>query len=159
MVLTYFIPMINLVKTGITQLDHRLQSWQKVRTQEVPSGGWIRAIRQSLGLTGVALARRIGITQASLHDLESSEANGKVTIKSLRKAAAAMDCELVYAIVPRTTLSTILQERAREKAHAVLARIGQNMKLESQEVAPSKTSDQTQALIETLLENPKLLWK
>ena len=105
------------------------------------------------------LAQKIGVKPASLSDLEHSEANGTATLNSLRKAAAAMDCELVYAIVPRTSLDEILNRKAGEKARSMLERVSHSMKLEDQGVNARQAHEQIQSLTKTLLENPKTIWK
>jgi len=147
------------LKLGRQQLDQKLKFWQPLRTQEVPARGWIRAIRSSLGLTAVALAKRLGVTPASVADLERSEASGTVSLNTLRKAATAMDCDLVYAIVPRTSLEAILEQRAAEKAQTMMGGVGQSMTLEAQSVEPFQTRQQAEALVRTLLYSPKALWK
>jgi len=91
--------------------------------------------------------------------MEHSEASGTITLKSLRKAAAAMDCDLVYAIVPRATLEDILKQHASEKARTLLGRVGHSMVLEAQAVESSEDHQRVEALVQTLLDNPKALWK
>jgi predicted DNA-binding mobile mystery protein A len=150
---------IEFLKLGRQQLDRKLKHLLPFRTQTVPGSGWIRAIRTSLGMTGVALSKRLGVTPASVSDLENSEKIGTITLNSLRKVAAAMECDLVYAIVPRTTLDDILKKRADEKARSMLGRIGHSMKLEGQSVELSQVHQQVEALAQSLLENPKVLWK
>jgi len=150
---------IEFLKLGRQQLDRKLKHLQPFRKQTVPGSGWIRAIRTSLGLTAVALAKRLGVTPASVSDLENSEKIGTITLNSLRKVAAAMDCDVVYAIVPRTTLDDILKKRADEKARSILGRVGHSMKLEGQSVELAQAHQQVEALAQSLLDNPKALWK
>jgi len=150
---------IEFLKIGRQQLDRKLKRLQPLRKQTVPGSGWIRAIRTSLGLTAVALAKRLGVTPASVSDLENSEKSGTITLNSLRKVAAVMGCDVVYAIVPRTTLDDILKQRADEKARSMLGRVDHSMKLEAQAVEISKAHQQVQALAQSLLDNPKALWK
>jgi len=150
---------IEFLKLGRHQLDQKLKPWQSLRKLEVPAGGWIRALRTSLGITAVALAKRLGVSPASVADLERSEAGGTITLNSMKKAAAAMDCIVVYALVPRTTLDDILKQRAVEKVRVLLGRVGHSMKLEDQAVEPSHTRQQAEALVQTLLDHPKSLWK
>ncbi len=140
-----------------SQLEQKLKLWQAVRPAQVPREGWIRAIRTSLALTRSALAQRLGISPSSLADLEQSEAAGTITLNSLRKVAAAMECDVVYALVPRTSLNGILEQRAGQEARSILGRVRQTMKLEAQEVEPSDA--QTSELVKKLLANPKALWK
>jgi predicted DNA-binding mobile mystery protein A len=148
-----------LLDIGRKQLDAKLKHLQLLIKNPAPKGGWLRAIRISLGLPAVLLAKKIGVKPASLSELEHSEANGTITLNSLRKVAAAMDCELVYAIVPRTSLDEILNQKAGEKARSILGRVGHSMKLEAQEVGARQSHEQILALTRSLLENPKAIWK
>lgn len=150
---------IEFLKLGRQQLDRKLKPLHLLRKLEAPAGGWIRAIRTSLGLSGVTFAKRLGVTPASVADMERSEANGTITLNSLRKAAAEMDCELVYAIVPRLSLEDILKQRADEKARTLLGRVGHSMTLESQAVEADQVREQCEALAKSLIDNPKALWK
>lgn len=81
------------------------------------------------------LGRLMGIRRQSVADMELSEAKGSITLDTLHRAAAAMDCTLVYALVPNTTLQATVETRARALAHAALAATAQTMALEDQAVA------------------------
>ena len=150
---------VEFLKLAREQLDLKLKPWKLLRSQAAPNGGWLRAIRTSLGLPRTVLAKRLKVAPASVDDLEYSEATGTVTLNSLRKVAAAMNCDLVYAIVPRTSLQMIVEEQATEKAKAILGRVGHSMKLEAQEVGNQKIRKQTAALAEVLINKPRGLWK
>lgn len=116
-----------------THLDPRLDEVRAVRAKLTPPNqGWIRAIRQALGMTTRQLAQRMGIAQGTLSGLETSEINGSVRLATLRKAAEAMDCTLVYAFVPRAPLEEIVQERAKKVAAGHLLPVEHTMLLENQ---------------------------
>jgi predicted DNA-binding mobile mystery protein A len=67
------------------------------------------------------LAARLGLSQSAVSQLERSEVGGRIRLDSLRRAAAALDCELVYSLVPRTSLEETLETRARALARHHLA--------------------------------------
>lgn len=69
--------------------------------RQAPVEGWLRQVRLARGVTQQALADALGCKRQACAQLERSEARGAISLYSLRKAAAAMDCELVYALVPR----------------------------------------------------------
>jgi predicted DNA-binding mobile mystery protein A len=94
--------------------------------------GWVRAIRDALGLTGAQLARRVGIRPASLSDLEKNEATGRITLATLRRAAEALDCTLVYVLVPNQSLQVMVEEAATSAAQRELAPSFHTMELEGQ---------------------------
>jgi predicted DNA-binding mobile mystery protein A len=77
-----------------------------------PARGWLRAIREAVGLKQIEVAKKIGVTPASYRDLESSEARGTITFSSLTRAAEAMDCEVVYFLVPREGVARSFDELA-----------------------------------------------
>jgi predicted DNA-binding mobile mystery protein A len=114
------------------QLDDRLRALRGVIDPTRPPGGWIRAIRDALGLTHAQLAKRVGRKPQTVLDLQQREAAQTIQLNSLRELAEAMDCELVYAIVPRKSLRKMLEERARAVARETLRRTGYSMELERQ---------------------------
>ena len=97
-----------------------------------PVRGWIRAIRDSLGMSSRQLALRMKQSQSAVSQLERSELDDRVTLATLRRAADALDCDLVYALVPRTTLEDNIRNRARLLARHDIAAIDQTMRLEGQ---------------------------
>jgi predicted DNA-binding mobile mystery protein A len=78
-----------------------MQAFSKVSSVEVPSGGWTRAIRETLGLTQASLGVRIGVSRQSVQDLERAEAQRRITLDSLDRLAGAMGCRVVLAMVPQ----------------------------------------------------------
>jgi predicted DNA-binding mobile mystery protein A len=121
-----------------------------------PVRGWIKAIREALGMSTAQLAERLGIKQPSLVALEQSESKGTMELATLRRVAEALDCTLVYALVPNKPLDSTIRERASAYAHRRRAPIEHSMLLEDQTV-PAK-SDETR-LDEIVREtNPRLFW-
>ena len=124
-----------------------------------PSAGWVKAIRESLGMSGSALARKLGITPSSIAKLEKAEADEKITLASLRKLANALDCELQYTLVPRKSLEEILGERAMTVAKERLRPISHSMSLENQSVDKSASDKQLELLAKEILDGPRRnLW-
>lgn len=70
------------------------------RRPEFPSNGWIRTVRESLGLSTTQTAKRLGVSQPRIIALERGEIKGSLTLQTLKKVARALDCTLVYALVP-----------------------------------------------------------
>ena len=116
-------------------LDQRLDPFRALAAQPQPPRGWIRAVRDALGMSSTELAARMGISQSGIPALERAEVDGSLKLDRLRRAAAALDCDLVYALVPRTSLEESVQRRAHTKAAAYLARVDHTMMLEDQRVA------------------------
>lgn len=143
----------------LRQLDVQLALFRSARTVTRPSTGWIREIRLALGMTTEQLAERMGIAQATAAKLEKSERDGTIALNSLRKAADALNCELVYALVPRDSLHATLEERAKSKARQRVARVSHTMHLENQGISTEGEQAQIEELAkEFLARGPRFLW-
>ncbi len=141
------------------QMELTLARLREIRPPTRPSSGWVKAIRESLGMSASALAHKLGITPASVAKLEKAEADEKITLASLRKLASALDCELQYNLVPRKSLEEILEDRATLVAHERLRPISHSMSLEDQSVDKSASEKQLQLLAKEILDGPRRnLW-
>ena len=119
----------------LRQLDRTLEPFQAARKVSRPSKGWIRAIRQALGISSGELARRLGTSRQLPLQLEKGEAEDRITLKSLRAVANALDCDLVYALVPRAaSLGELIENRARAEAKQRVLGVEHSMALENQAV-------------------------
>jgi predicted DNA-binding mobile mystery protein A len=146
--------------TPSEQLDRRFVDLRPFASAAArPPRGWIRAIRDGLGMTTAQLARRMGVQQPRITELEKGEASGRITIQSLECAAEAMGCRLVYALVPLRPLSDVLDERATLLASQHLASIEQTMRLENQSVTDRARHHEAFArLVGELKRKPARLW-
>jgi len=86
---------------GIEQLDSALAGFHAARSAPRPAQGWIRAIREVLGVSSGELGRILGVSRQLPLQFEKAEAEDSITLKSLRAVANALDCDLVYALTPR----------------------------------------------------------
>ena len=124
-----------------------------------PPMGWVRAIRDALGLTGAQLARRIGIRPASLSDLEKNEATGAITLATLKRAAEALDCTLVYALVPNQSLDAMVKDAATSAAQKQLAASFHTMSLEGQDLRAADKREMVEELAAEIAKaGGKRLW-
>jgi predicted DNA-binding mobile mystery protein A len=114
------------------QLDKQLSPLQAFAHVPRPRKGWIREVRDALGMSARQLARRLGISQPSVAKFERSEEAETISLKSLRKVAEALDCTLVYALVPNDSLEATLTRQAEHRAAELLQRIEHTMRLEAQ---------------------------
>ena len=133
-------------------LDDRLGNLPDTAHFQRPSTGWIRAIRQSLGMTTAQLAKRLGVSQPRIPVLEKAEAGKSITLDSLERAAHALDCELIYVLVPRSTFQAQVEQRAREVAKRRLQDVRHTMALEDQSVGTGKNDEQLARLARDLAE-------
>ena len=116
-----------------------------------PPSGWIKAIREALGMTTRQLAARMGAARSRVTAIEKAEVTGSTTIKTLRETAEAMNCTLVYAIVPTTTLDEILRDQAAKKADVELARHHHTMRLENQAMDKRDLAAERERLVSDML--------
>jgi predicted DNA-binding mobile mystery protein A len=146
---------------AVEQLDRRFRRLKSfARMAHRPSKGWIRAIREALGMTTQQFARRLGVQQPRVIVIERSELEGKLTMESLERAAHALECDLVYALIPRRSLGRILDARATELADELLQSVDQTMKLEDQQVKSESLQKQSRRRIkEKLVRQPSRLWR
>jgi predicted DNA-binding mobile mystery protein A len=140
------------------RLDERLNPLKPVERFRTPPKGWIRAIRDALGMTGVQFAARLKIRPQSLEALERSEAAGAIQLKTLRRAAEALNCTLVYALVPNSSLEEAVCARARKIAARELGRVAHTMKLEAQSTSDANLEARIEAYIRNQLKE-RDLWK
>lgn len=132
------------------QLERRLAPLRHAMPVAPPKG-WIKAIRESLGMTARQLAARMGVAPSRIPAIEKAEVTGATTIKTLRQAAEAMDCTFVYAFVPTKPLDDILRDRAKRKARADVARLDHTMRLENQALLKSDLEAEQQRIIDLIL--------
>ncbi len=131
-------------------IDGHFEEWQQLRGLARPPHGWVRAIRGALGMSAAALAGRLGTTAGAVTRLEQSEAADRIRLETLRRAADALGCDLVYLLVPRRPLTTVVRDRARELARWQVAATEQTMRLEDQATGEARELEDrlTQQLVE-----------
>lgn len=114
-------------------LDQRFDELrQRSPLLSVPHGGWVAAIRDSLGMSRKDLATRLTVAESTVARLEHSERAGTAQLDTLRRAADALGCDLVYALVPRRPLEDMVKDQARAQAAKLLASVRHTMLLENQ---------------------------
>lgn len=119
----------------LKQLDRTLKPFRAAAKNPRPQKGWLRAIREAAGISASEVARTLKTSRQLPVQLEKAEAEDRITLKSLRAAANALGCELVYALVPRAnTLHDLVEERARVQAKKHVLGVEHSMALENQAV-------------------------
>lgn len=143
----------------VRQMDERILHWARLRKDSPPRRGWINAIRKALSMSASQLASRIGVTRQAVLDLERRERTGGATLMALEKTAEAMDCVLLYAIVPRESLKDTLWKRATLLAARRLGGVAHSMRLEEQDVPDHEHSSQITDLAGQILQGSRRdLW-
>lgn len=145
-----------------SQIDRKLPALRaaaQTLARATTAAGWVRTLRESLGLTAAAFGRRLNIAQQNAVKLENSERAGTITLASLRRAAAALDADFVYALVPRKSLRQTIAARARELAHQRITPVAHSMRLEAQGLTDRELKDQIEELARELERRPRELWR
>jgi predicted DNA-binding mobile mystery protein A len=89
--------------------------------------------------------------------MEKAEARGAIQLSSLKRAGEAMNCTLVYALVPNETLEIFFRTRAHAVAIEQLRPIEQTMRLENQLLDPEAVREYLDDYIRTELD-PRIVW-
>ena len=139
------------------RLDKRLAAW-KTLPVAAPPRGWLRAVRDALGMSQADLAARVEVTRQRVAQLEQAEVDGSIQLSTLRRAAEAMDCLLVYAIVPNTTLEDTVYRQAFNVAAIDVDRARQTMLLEAQLGGEGDHERLRESIVEQLLDSRRL-WR
>lgn len=146
-------------KLAREQLDETMKSFESLKAMSAPIKGWIRAIRDTVGMTGGQLAKRLKVNQQRVARIEQDEVLGKVTLNTMQNVAEAMDCVFVYGVVARDSLEQIVRGQAELVAKKRMVRSNQMMRLEKQELSEAEKVKAIQTLIDEIVETmPKSLW-
>jgi predicted DNA-binding mobile mystery protein A len=147
------------MEDAIHHLDSRFATLRPLLKTQRPPKGWLRAVRDALGMTTKQFARRLGVSQPRIVELEQSEASGTVTLNTLNRAAEALGCRLVYALVPEKPLADTVRERAELLARQRQVAVEHTMRLEDQAVKDKRAARALyEQIVEDLLQRPARLW-
>jgi predicted DNA-binding mobile mystery protein A len=144
----------------IEQVDKKLLAFQLLTDQSIPTKGWVNTIRTALKMSLRQLGTRVNATAQHIKQLENREANGTLSINSLKEVANALDMKLVYGFVSKhETLEQMIENRAKELATEIVMRTHNTMTLEDQqntkeriEKAIAQKTEEIQFLM------PRYLW-
>jgi predicted DNA-binding mobile mystery protein A len=127
---------------------------------KTPPEGWLRTVRNALGMSGAELAKKMGVTRARVTQAEHAELTGGITLKSMQATAEAMGCRFVYAIIPPSEhIEDIITAQARKKAMAIVGTASTHMALENQNLPDDKIAWEVERLTrEIAREMPSDFW-
>jgi predicted DNA-binding mobile mystery protein A len=144
----------------LRQVDKLLTSWRSAALPARPPAGWIKTIREALGMSSAYLAKKLGIVPSSLLRLEESEKDNTITLQSLQRVAEILGCDLQYALVPKQTITEVLNQRANTIAYQRMESVAHTMSLEAQSTSAEITESQTKQLVKELLSGSRReLWR
>lgn len=134
------------------QLEESLAPLAPLREIPVPKGGWVKALREALGMGLEAFARRVGVTSPSAAlKLERNAANGTITLRRLRDAADALGCDLIVGLVPRAPLLEQARQQAENQARERLKPVRHTMNMEAQPLVQADFDEMVSQLADDIL--------
>jgi predicted DNA-binding mobile mystery protein A len=147
-------------KLLIDQLDRKIARFPAESILWMPSVGWVHSIRIAIRMSLAQLGKRLNISAQSARDIEKRESNGTISVNALRRAAAALDMELVYGLVPRGgSIEKMIDAKAHKIAEQIVRRTSVNMRLEDQENSPLRLERAIKEKTEEIKqEMPRYLW-
>jgi len=144
----------------LQQTDKKLEAFKDLKATVVPTKGWINTFRTALKMSLRQLGSRLNIAPKSKKEIEEREANGTITLNSLRDAANALDMHLVYGFVSKhESLEQMIEKRAKDLALEIVMRTNNTMTLEDQQNSKERIEKAiAQKTNEIKIEMPKYLW-
>ena len=147
-------------KLQFQQLNEKILQLAGMQQVIIPPIGWIKAIRNSIGMSMEQLGKKLSITKQGVMDIEKREKEGAITIKSMQEVAKALDMQFVYGFVPNTgSLEQMIELRALEMATKIVERTSTSMKLEDQANSKERIEKAIkERATEIINKTPKILW-
>lgn len=147
-------------KLQFQQLNEKMLQLAGMKHVIIPPIGWIKAIRNGIGMSMEQLGKKLSITKQGVMDIEKREKEGAITIKSMQEIAKAIDMQFVYGFVPDAgSLDQMIETRALEMATKIVQRTSNTMKLEDQENSKERIEKAIkERAAEIINKTPKILW-
>ena len=147
-------------KLQFQQLNEKMLQLSGMQHVIVPPIGWIKAIRNGIGMSMEQLGKKLSITKQGVMDIEKREKEGAITIKSMQEIAKAIDMQFVYGFVPVAgSLDQMIEMRALEIAKTIVQRTSTTMKLEDQVNSKERIEKAIkERAAEVINKTPKILW-
>src|SRR5690349_2337576 len=117
------------------QLDAKLEVLKSAFSIVPAENGWIKLLRDALGMSAEQLSKKVGIDRSRINRLEKAEVGGDLKLSSLKKIAEGLNMRFVYAFVPENSLENMVYEQARKIAQKRMSKVSHSMKLEDQELS------------------------
>ena len=147
-------------KLQFQQLNEKMLQLAGMKHVIIPPIGWIKAIRNGIGMSMEQLGKKLSITKQGVMDIEKREKEGAITIKSMQEIAKAIDMQFVYGFVPDAgSLDQMIEMRALEIAKTIVQRTSTTMKLEDQVNSKERIEKAIkERAAEIINKTPKILW-
>lgn len=141
----------------IRQVSAKLEALRGFKRYAAGVASWTQYIRKALGMTVPQLADRAGLATPTIYKVEKSEKSDQLTLQTLKTVAEALECEFVYAFVPKEPIEDMIERQAKKRAKTVIKQANLQMEYEDQAVSAKETNAQFEELVEKL-KGSKTLW-
>ncbi|MBC8986159.1 mobile mystery protein A [Pedobacter sp. N36a] len=144
----------------IRQLDKKIQLFMPLSTIQIPPTGWISTLRKSLNMSLKQLGQKMTMSAQGVKDLENREAEGSISINSLKAAGEALNMKLVYGFIPKdSSLEEMIEKKARIIAVEIVKRTSITMSLEDQANSNERLKQAIEEMtLDIKKDVPKSLW-
>jgi predicted DNA-binding mobile mystery protein A len=149
----------NQKKISREQLDDTLSRFSSVASVSRPMRGWIRAIRDALGMNMRQFANRLGVSKSRIPRIEQDEITGGLTLRTMNRVAEELDCVFVYGFVPRTSLDDTVKKQASIAAQRRMSRLMHTMNLEAQGLSSKNAKKALNNMVDEIIDSPSMLWE
>ncbi len=142
------------------QLDKKLKPFKSaIDAIVLPSSGWIKTMREALGMTTYDLAKIAEVDQARVFRIEKAEIEGNVKLNTMEKMANALNMKFVYGLVPMQDLEGMVREQALKIAKERMQRLSQTMGLEDQGLTVLEKEKALGDMVDRILiDEPRDFW-
>ena len=144
----------------VRQLDKKVQLFSVLAKESIPNKGWISSIRKALNMSLKQFGVRMSMSAQGIKDLETREAEGTISLNSLKEAGKALKMNFVYGFIPVSySIEEMIEARAREMAIKIVKRTDITMSLEDQ----ANSNERLKLAVEEMTQDikkevPKSLW-
>jgi predicted DNA-binding mobile mystery protein A len=137
------------------------RAFPRNKPETAPRAGWVRAIREALGISQSQIAARAGVSRATVQQWERAEARRRITLHSLDRVAAAMGCQVALALVPKGgSLDDVRKRQAKTRAISLLQSTDKSFAdAQPQELTPAQSRRVERVAARLLRGSPRKLWR
>ena len=137
------------------------RTFPRVKPEAAPRSGWVRAIREALGISQSQIAARAGVSRATVQQWERAEARRRITLHSLDRIAAAMGCQVALALVPKGgSLDDVRKRQAKTRALTLLKTTDKTFsEVKPGELTPAQSRRIERVAARLLRGSPRKLWR
>ena len=143
---------MNYQKLRLNQVDRNLAQAKELFFNVPQYDGWIKTVREALGMSTRQLAKRLNASQSVVTSAERNELAHTITLAQLDKLADALGCKVVYSFIPESSLEAMVNERAEAIAKTQVSMVQHTMRLEDQSVGHDFSEQQINIIKQKLLE-------